>query len=54
MKLKRKTQQPFFNAEVKLSYYDPNGKRYDQKYELKYKFPPHEQYFSEESLIEAI
>jgi hypothetical protein len=39
---------------VSLRYSDPFGKKCEQKYELTYEFPLHEQFFSEESLKEAL
>lgn len=54
LKLQRYSQDPFFNGEIVMRYSDPNGKKYEQNYELKYEFPPFEQYFSEESLKEAL
>ncbi len=46
LKLKRKSNQPFFKGTIKLNYSDVYGKQYSQQYSLNYEFPPFEQYFS--------
>lgn len=54
LKLKRKTNQPFFKGAVKLEYRDVYGELFQQIYELDFSFPPNEQFYSDDSLREAI